>query len=248
MNIEIVLAQANFFRGMSPESRRRLAEIAIPRAARRRETIFREGDEGHALFLLNRGRVQLTRMGPDHTAVVIKTVRPGETFAEVVLFEQTRYPVTASALSDSMLFLFPRRDFRHLLRYDDFRDDFIAMLMRRQRFLAERIVEISTTDVEQRLFRFLREQFGDTPRVEPDVTKRDVAAAIGATPETLSRLLKRLEREGRLIWKGRRLLRAAPGRSLNDAPFGGPPTRESRPPSRPRPSGRSARPRSDRKA
>ncbi len=207
MNIEIILAQTHFFQGLTPESRRRLAEIAIPRSVRRRETLFQEGDEGHALFLLNRGRVQLSKHGADGVTVVIKTVRPGETFAEIVLFEQARYPVTALALADSMLFLFPKRDFRHLLRYDDFRDDFIATLMRRQRFLAERIVELTTHDVEKRLIRFLREQFGDAPRVEPDLTKKDAAAAIGTTPETLSRLLKRLESEGRLIWKGRLLLR-----------------------------------------
>ncbi len=207
MNVEFILAQTNFFRGLGAESRRALAEIAMPRYARRRETLFREGDDGAALYLLNRGRVQLIKRGFGGKNVVIKTVRAGETFAEVVLFERTRYPVTATALADSHLFLFPRRDFRALLRRDDFRDDFIAMLLRRQRYLAEQIVERASANVETRLLRFLEELYGDTPAVRVDLTKKAVAAAIGTTPETLSRLLRRLAKRRRLIWRGSTLIR-----------------------------------------
>ena len=207
MNIEFILAQTHFFRGLGAESRRALAAAAIPRSFRRRETLFREGEEGHAMFVLNRGRVQLVKRGAGDRDVVIRTLRAGDTFAELVLFESRRYPVTAVALTECTVFLLPRRELRALLAREDFRDDFIAMLMRRQRFLAERIVELTTTEVEDRLRRFLREQYGEAPRVEVEMSKKDVAAAIGATPETLSRLLKRLEAEGRLIWKGRVLRR-----------------------------------------
>jgi CRP/FNR family transcriptional regulator len=207
MNIEFILAQTTFFRDLGAESRRALAEIACPRAVRRREVLFREGEEGHALYLLNRGRLQLVKHGLDDADVVIMTVRPGQTFAEVVLFERSRYPVTAVALADSTVFLFPRRDFRALLRREDFRDDFISMLMRRQRYLAARIVEQSAADAETRLLHFLDEQFGPGPRVEVDLTKKAAAAAIGVAPETLSRLLKRLEKSGRLVWRGKTLIR-----------------------------------------
>lgn len=209
MEIEYILAQTHFFRGLSAESRRALAAAAIPRAYRRRETLFREGDEGHAMFVLNRGRVQLVKRGAGAREVVIRTLRAGDTFAELVLFESRRYPVTAVALTECTVFLLPRRELRALLARADFRDDFIAMLMRRQRFLADRIVELTTAEVEDRLQRFLQEQYGDAPRMEVEISKRDVAAAIGATPETLSRLLNRLEAEGRLIWKGRVICRAA---------------------------------------
>ena len=155
MKAEFILAQTRFFRGLNEESRRALAEIAVPRTLRRGEVLFREGEEGHAVFLLNRGRVQLQKQGADGTAVIIKTVQPGETFAEVILFEQPRYPVTAIAVAEGSLFLFPKRDFRALLRREDFRDDFIAMLMRRQRYLAEQIATRTTADAETRLWRFL---------------------------------------------------------------------------------------------
>jgi len=248
MDLEIILAQSNFFRNLAPESRRALAAIAIPRTVRKRDVLFREGDEGHSMYALIRGRVQLLKRGPGDGGTVIRTVAPGESFAEVAVFERQRYPVTAVALAESFVFLLPRRDLRALLSREDFRDDFIATLLRRQRYLTERIAERSAADVERRFLRFLRDQFGDAPRVRVEFSKKDAAAAIGTAPETLSRLLRRLEREGRLSWRGRELRRTAAGPAVSAASSGGRPTRGSRAPSPPSGAYRPARPRSGRTA
>lgn len=208
MDLQAILAQVNFFRGLDDASRRALAEICIARDIRRRDVLFREGDEGHSMYLLNRGQVRLHKTAPDGTERVIKVVRPGETFAEIVLFEQNRYPVTATALSDGGVFLLPRRDVRALLRRDEFRDSFIGMLMAKLRHLSERVLFLTQCDVEERLFQFLEEQYGDQDPVTLAISKKDVAEAIGTTPETLSRLIFRLEKEGRLRWRGRRVERS----------------------------------------
>jgi CRP/FNR family transcriptional regulator len=198
-----ILAQASFFRDLGDGSRRALAEQCRARDAAKGEVLFREGDEGHALYLLNRGAVQLHKNGPGGAEVVIKVVRPGEVFGEVVLFERDRYPVTATALTAAGLFVFPRRDIRALLGREEFRDDFIAMLMRKQRYLAERILYLGTADVEERLFLFLREHAGEATSFPMPISKKSVAAAIGTAPETLSRLLVRLARRRAVRWKGR---------------------------------------------
>lgn len=196
-----ILAQTNFFRGLGESSRRALAEICVAIEAARGDVLFREGDPGQGLFICNRGRVRLSKRGSDGRERVVKIVGPGETFGEVVLFEQPTYPVTAVALETSLLFLAPRRDVRAWLRNDEFRDDFLAMLMRKLRFLTDRMSVLAAAGVETRLWQFLDEQFGDAPRVESRMAKRDVAAAIGVAPETLSRLLARLESAGRLRWR-----------------------------------------------
>lgn len=205
-----LLAQAHFFSELRPSSRQRLAEYCIPRDFRKRATLFSEGAEGEAMYLLARGQVQLHKHAPDGTEVVIKVVRPGESFAEVVLFEQRRYPVTATALTDVRVYAIPVSAVRALLEYADFREDFLSSVMRRMRYLAERVIYLTACDVEDRLRRFLREQYGDAPVVQVAISKRDIARAIGATPETLSRVLRRLESDGELRWRGRRLERPAP--------------------------------------
>jgi CRP-like cAMP-binding protein len=57
--------------------------------------------------------------------------------------------------------------------------------------------------VGQRLRAFLLEQYGEREKINVEINKKQLAAAIGATPETLSRLLQDLKRRRRLTWKQR---------------------------------------------
>ncbi|MBU1910566.1 MAG: Crp/Fnr family transcriptional regulator, partial [Verrucomicrobia bacterium] len=187
MNPRYLLAQTSLFGRLAASHRRALADVCRPVEIRRRAVLFEEGRGGDAFYVLARGRMQLHKTAPDGREIVIKVIQPGETFAEVILFEEARYPVTAVALTDGLLLKILRRDLQRLLAVEDFRNDFIAMLMRKQRYLAERIRQLSTQSVEQRFFQFLREQYGATERIELGISRKALAAAIGATPETLSR-------------------------------------------------------------
>jgi len=167
----------------------------------KRTTLFHEAEPGEAMYLLARGRVSLHKLSPEGREVVIKVVGPGEVFAEAILFEKRHYPVTAVSLTDILALKLLRRDILHLLRQEDFRNDFIAMLLRKQRYLTEKIRQLTSQDVEQRLRAFLREQYGEVGRIEAEINKKQLASAIGATPETLSRLLRDLSGRNRLTWK-----------------------------------------------
>ncbi len=205
MDATHLLDQAVFFKGISRDSKRALARICMPMEVRKKGTLFREGDEGHSIYLLVRGHVRLHQSAPNGKDTVIKIVGPGETFAEVILFEESRYPVTATALTPAMLLRVLRRDLHDLLRNEDFRSDFIAMLLRKQRYLADRIRQIASQDVEERFFLFLREHYGDARAFDIPISKKDFAAAIGTTPETFSRLIRRLTKERKLTWRGKKM-------------------------------------------
>jgi CRP-like cAMP-binding protein len=60
---------------------------------------------------------------------------------------------------------------------------------------------LAAYDVEQRFFRFLLQQFGRKEEYVVPLSKKDFAAAIGTIPETLSRLLLRLKKEGKAVWE-----------------------------------------------
>ena len=198
-----IVDQVRLFEGISGPGKKTLASLCSPLEARRKTVLFHENDPGEAVFLLARGRVGLHKTTADGREVVIRVVKPGETFAEVVLFDEKAYPVTAVALTDALVLRLYRRDLLGLLQQEDFRNDFIAMLLRKQRYLAEKIRQLTSEDVEERLRVFLRDQYGELPRIPIEINKKQLAAAIGATPETLSRLLLRLGREKRLGWRGR---------------------------------------------
>ena len=200
-----LLRDSDFFNGISDMSIRSLAAICIPKRVDKRQLIFLEGEEGHSMYILAEGSVQLYKTASDGREIVIKTIREGEIFGEVVLFERNEYPVSAVALEKSLLLRLPRQQIDCLLVADSFRRDFIGMLMRKQRYLADRILYLTGHDVEERFFFFLQEQFGRLEEYRISLSKKDIAAAIGTIPETFSRLLLRLKEEKKIRWDGETL-------------------------------------------
>jgi CRP/FNR family transcriptional regulator len=202
MNKEDILRHIPLFENISQESRAALADICIPKTVKKKEPLFWEGDKGLTIYILVKGHIRLFKTTSEGKEAVIKVVKPGEMFAEVVLFEQSRYPVSAVALRESLVFMISKHQFTCLLENESFRNDFIGNVMKKLRYLTDQIQFLTTHDVEDRLFMFLEEQYGKKERIVSSLSKKDVAAAIGATPETLSRLLQRLKNEGKVDWTG----------------------------------------------
>jgi CRP-like cAMP-binding protein len=210
VDVYAILSAAEFFRGISERSLRALAGACIAKRVEKRRVLFQEGQEGDSLYILAEGAVQLHKSAEDGREVVLRTLKPGEIFGEVVLFEARRYPASAVALAPSVVLRLTRLQVDCLLADDRFRGDFIAMLMRKQRYLAERILYLTTRDVKDRFFDFLAEQYGEREVYRIPLSKKDVAAAIGTIPETFSRLLLRLKEEGTGSWE-EECLTLAPG-------------------------------------
>lgn len=192
MDILALIERSDYFQGVSVKNRELLADICIQKELKKKEVLFNEGDKGYAFYLLASGAVGLYKGAENGKEVVIKIVRPGEPFAEVILFERDLYPVTAIAIKPGLVFCIPKKQFYSLLDIENFRNDFLSMLMRKQRYLAERIRFLTMYDVEERFFIFLKEHFGQKDRIILNLSKKDVASAIGTTPETYSRLIARL--------------------------------------------------------
>jgi CRP-like cAMP-binding protein len=200
-----IIDEGSAFSTLSTGSKLQLAGICIPKVLGKREMLFHEGDAGSAMYLLAQGTIQLFRTAEDGREVVIRLMKPGELFAEAVLFERHDYPVSAIALVPSEAFIVPTRQFHCLLEQATFRREFIANLLAKQRYLADRVYRLAAYDVEARFFSFLRDQWGEREEYAVDISKRDVAAAIDALPETLSRMLLKLREEGAIEWEGARL-------------------------------------------
>ncbi len=84
------------------------------RTYREGEQVFVEGDIGRALFILESGRVELTRRGPkgEETLYVLK---PGDFFGEMALLESLPRSATATATERSHLHLLYRTKLDALL-------------------------------------------------------------------------------------------------------------------------------------
>ena len=220
-----LLTKAALFRGLSPESLARLAGGSRRITLARGEHLFFEGDVGRDLFILEEGGVRLYMLAEDGQETTLKLIDPLEVFAEAAFFDKGLYPVSAIATKYSVAWAISGKTFQSLLEDRPFRTEFISTIIGRLRYLTQRIHYLTAYDVEQRFFMFLRERYGEVDRCVVEIPKKEIAAAIGTAPETLSRLLLRLRGRGDIQWKGSVLtLRDGLWDELGIArPEGGPP-------------------------
>ena len=202
MDAAQIIAGCQYFGGLSEPNRVTLARACERVRYAKGEMVFVEGQPVTALYLISEGCIQLIRSTPNGREIVIKTCEAGEIFAEAALLKGGAYPVTANVVQDAVLFRIPKVHFVDLMRQDSFRTDFEIGLMMRVRYLTERIAYLTGYDPADRFFHFLREHYGQKNTYRISITKRDIAGEIGVTPESFSRLLRRLSDEGTIEWKG----------------------------------------------
>ncbi|MBN2657029.1 MAG: Crp/Fnr family transcriptional regulator [Spirochaetales bacterium] len=206
MEIEALLAGTELFSGLSAEHRSEISREGKIVSVEKNSTVFREGDKGDRVYLLLDGSVKLYRVTEEGRDIIVRILSGGELFGEIILYLDEAYPVSASALEDSQFFSLTRNSFHELMENHEFRNDFIAVLMKKQMFLSGRIHYLSAYDVEDRFFRYLKENYGEKETYRISLSKKDLASAIGTIPETLSRLLARLKRRGLLHWEKKELI------------------------------------------
>jgi CRP/FNR family transcriptional regulator, dissimilatory nitrate respiration regulator len=205
MEYRELLRNTELFKGMSDHALDRITSRGKLKRFVQGEILFMEGSQGKEFFLLIEGDIRIFKTSPEGQEISLRIIRPGEIFAEVILFENTSYPVSAMALNPGSAFGIERSSFAELLDDKRFRNEFIVILMRKQRYLAERIMYLTSYDVEERFFHFLMERYGRQEIYTMDMAKKDIASAIGTIPETFSRLILRLRNLGVLQWEGNTL-------------------------------------------
>jgi len=132
---------------------------------------------------------------------------PGDPIGEVAALSGGTYPAGAETLEASELLYIPRQAFLDVVaREPEVAMRLLAALSSRLRAFASLIEDLSLRDVSERLAAYLLALARQSPEEQAmrlDVTKAELAAAVGTVPETLSRAFQQLSRSGAVQTSGR---------------------------------------------
>jgi len=204
-DIHVMMGDHVFFGGLQAKDRDAIIELGHQREVPPGSILFHHGDPYRGFYLLTAGSVHIYRLSESGRMLVLHVIRPGESFAEVPLFEpeaNPTYPATAETLEASRFLFIPDEPF---LRFVDERPraglHMLGQIAKRQREAVRKLDALSLQDVQGRLARHLAERATGSTETDPttielDIPKSVLAAEIGTVPETLSRALRSLEQEG----------------------------------------------------
>ncbi len=172
-----------------------VGRIVSVRKVSKGQLLFLQGDTATGFYLLLSGKVRIYKASPDGKEYTLHMIHPGQMFAEVVLFQGTRYPANCIAMQDSQVAFFPKEQFLSLLENSPRMSlKMIGGLAAFVREFNQMVEDLSLKEVPARLAAFfVRERDRHrSDRFELDISKTDLARNLGTIPETLSRNLKKL--------------------------------------------------------
>ncbi len=166
----------------------------------RNDIIFTEGDPGNGFYIVETGKIKIYKMSMEGKEQILHIYGPGKPFGEVPVFEGSHFPASAVAMEPSTIIFIPRDKFIDLLsRTPALAMNMLGMLSRRLRQFTTQIENLSLKEVPARLagyFITLSQEQERSGMVTLPVSKAQLANLIGTTPETISRMLKKMSDTG----------------------------------------------------
>lgn len=192
------LARCLLFAGLDRDGLADLAAEMRSRRFRRGEVLFHQGDPGDALFVVTSGAVKISLPSEEGDEAIIATIRAGEFFGELALLDEAPRSATATALEPTETLVLPRSRFRELIATEPaLRDALLATLAAELRRLTTHVQELHFLDITGRLAARLTHLAASSDSIEADgsirldapLTQTELASMIGATRQSVNKLL-----------------------------------------------------------
>lgn len=149
-----LIAQIPMLSVVSAEGRRELAQRAQVRRIEAGETVFSQGDQGFAVYLVRSGKLEVVRTSKTGRRLALDIIGPGEIFGELALLTGAERSASVTALETSELVGVDRRDFVTVIRSaPELSLALLQHLAERLVALTEQTEDIATLDVRLRLAR-----------------------------------------------------------------------------------------------
>ncbi len=214
------LRETDLFGSLGDAEIAALGSIVTRRRVPRRGLLFHQGDVGISLFVVERGSIHCHLVTEDGRELTVGVFGRGEVVGELAFLDGHGRSASATALSDSELWVLARDDFyRFIRRYPEAAPHVLARLSERFRRAYDDLRRRSFASTEARLAERLIDLMRVHGRLEGDgvliatrATQGQLAELIGRSRVTVNKTLADFEARGLVRRIGHRILVLDPNR------------------------------------
>jgi len=209
-----LLRTVPLFSELSDDAINSLSRLATRRRYPKDTVVFFENEEGDCLFMILEGRIKVTILGDDGREIILTMLGSGDLFGEMALLDNEPRSATAIAVEESELLSLHRTEFQAVIGDNPgISSALIKVLSARLRRANHQISTLALLDVYGRVARVILDMAREEGRRLKDgriafrrATHQEIANRIGTTRETVTRMLKDLERQDFVKVEGREIL------------------------------------------
>ncbi len=207
------LRNVSLFESLNEEELKALSELTFTRNFGKDGIIILAEEEGDTLFIIKEGQVKVSIVSEEGREVILSLLGPGAVFGELSLLDGKPRSANVVATGETSLVMLRRSDFVQLIyKTPQIATALLAELATRLRKTDRQIEGLALLDVTSRISETLLQLATDQGKetsegitIESRPTHQELANMSGTTRETVSRVLKRLEKQGYINCAGRKI-------------------------------------------
>lgn len=211
---ESLLVHIPPFRKLSRAQIRDVLDIATPLRFSPGTEIFEESMPADRFYLLLDGHIRVVRTTPGGDQVIALHIVAGQLFGIAAAIGRSTYPATAIAVDDCLVLSWPTEKWHSFVAdYEGFATENYKVVGERMGEVNNRIVEMATQHVEQRVARAVSrlinqsgKKVDDGIEIDFPITRQNLSEMTGTTLHTVSRLLSAWEKNGIVKSTRRRIM------------------------------------------
>ena len=205
------LAIVPIFNHLDDQQMREISKTARTMNYRKTELIYQAGDRADSLYIVHRGKIKIYRLSESGKEHIYRVLTAGDFTGELALFNEGTHEAYAEALEDTEVCVITHGKLqKFLMQYPAIALKILSEISRRLDTAEVQTSRLVSEKADTRIALYLAEcadaNFGETEFTLP-MSKKDLAAYLGTTPETISRKLTEFEEAGYIQQLAQRKIR-----------------------------------------
>lgn len=180
------------FNHLNDQQMDEILEMSIHKRIKKNEVLFNPGDRADTLYIIASGEIHLSTINENGKELLLEILSVGDFIGELNILSMSTYDVLAVAKKETELCSIKFEDFQQLLmKYPQVSLYLVQELSQRLNRSQQQSLINSTLSVQERVKSYLNQHNGQLL-----MSKKDLAAYLSTTPESISRILTQFEEEG----------------------------------------------------
>lgn len=209
MDIIEHIHNVTLFKGVSAESLKLLASRATQKIFKPNELVIGETDPIRAFYVVVSGKLKLYKSSSEGKEQTLYLLGPGDPFGLCTAFATDSFPASAMSISESTVMIIPGELIETIAKKEPpLLLNIIQILSQRLKDSMTLIESLALKEIPGRLSSFLlhalaKDTIEKKHKLELTISQRELSKILGATPEALSRTLRKMSNDEILSVEGR---------------------------------------------
>ena len=211
-NHDACVRKVPIFSELDNEKINRLNSLVKQREFKNGELIYLEGETGKNIYIIESGLVKLYRSNKEGNQYILRLLKAGDFFGELVLFKEEELSSSAEAVGDCTICMLPKNGLEKLIKSSpELSYKLLSAITSRLNKTENKLQSLALEDAKEKTMRLLLELAKESGikkesgiLINLPLSRDGLANLIGTTQETLSRKLSELQQENIISLQGQK--------------------------------------------